>query len=485
MIPIGEYRPDLPAFENGGATRALNVVPTTTSYRPLAKLEPYSDGLMARCQGAFATRDSDGVVHNFVGDATALYALNERNWQDATRATGGAYATPADGTWSFAQFGDLVIAMNGVDTPQKWQLGTSTRFEALAGNPPVARAAAVVRDFLVMGRISGYANRIQWSAIDNAEDWTASSTTQADSQDLPDGGWVQGVVGGEYGTVLQEHSIKRMTYVGAPIVFQFDEIARNRGAAAEGSIAHFESTTFFLDTDGLYALVDGRQLLPIGDQKVDKTFWRTVNQSYLHRINAAIDPINKLYVLSYPGQDSADGTPNRLLIYNWTSGRWSEAETEAEIVYRSLSGASHTLDSLDSVSAGLDVLGFSLDSRVWAGGVVLLSAFDAGHRLCLFTGTSLPAEVETGEAQLFAGRRALVTSVRPMVEGGSPRVQIGTRNRQMDPVIWGTEAGINAQGECPVRAAGRYHRARISMPAGAGWEHLQGLEFTGRPEGIR
>jgi hypothetical protein len=485
LIQIGEFRPDLPEFGNDGATVALNVVPAVTSYRPLASLSPYSDALSARCQGAFATRDSGGNVHNFAGDAGKLYSLAGQSWSDVSRSTGGPYSTPSDGMWSFGQFGNLVIAMNGVDAPQKWQLGASTRFEALSGGPPVARFCAVVRDFLVMGRISGYANRVQWSAIDDGEAWTPSATTQADGQDLPDGGWVQGVAGGEYGTVFQEKSIKRMTYVGAPIIFQFDEVAHNRGVVAEGSMASFDATTFFLDTDGLYALVDGRQVMPIGDQKVDKTFWRRVNQSYLHRIRAAIDPINKLYVLAYPTQDSTDGTLNRLLIYNWTAGRWSEAEIEAEVIYRSLSGASETLDSLDSVSASLDALGFSLDSRVWTGGLMLLSAFDPQHRLCLFTGESLAATVETGETQLFPGRRALVTSVRPIVDGAEPIVQVGTRNRIIDPVIWGAESAINAQGECPLRSAARYHRARLSLPPGGGWEHLQGVDLTARAEGIR
>lgn len=485
MIPIGEYRPDLPDFQNPGATVALNVVPAATSYRPLAGLSAYSDALDDRCQGAFATRDSGGNVHNFAGDAGKLYTLVDQGWVDASRSSGGAYSTPADGAWSFGQFGDLVVAMNGVDAPQKWRLGSSARFEVLGGSPPVARCITVVRDFLVMGRVSGYAGRVQWSAIDDAEDWAPSATTQADGQDLPDGGWVQAIVGGEYGTVLQERSIKRMTYVGAPIIFQFDEIARNRGVVAEGSVASFEATTFFLDTDGFFALVDGRQVVPIGDQKVDKTFWRRVSQSHLHRISAAIDPINKLYVLAYPGQDSADGTPNRLLIYNWTAARWSEAEIQAERVYRALSGASATLDSLDGVTASLDALGFSLDSRVWTGGLILLSAFDTSHRLCLFTGQNLAATVETGEQQLFPGRRALVTSVRPLVDGATPSVQLGTRNRTVDPVSWSVAAPINAQGACPVRSAARYHRARVSLPAGGSWEHLQGIDIEAHREGMQ
>lgn len=154
-------------------------------------------------------------------------------------------------------------------------------------------------------------------------------------------------------------------------------------------------------------------------------------------------------------------------------------------MYRSLSGASQTLDSLDSVSASLDALGFSLDSRVWAGGVVLLSAFNTDHELSLFTGGSLPATVETGEVQLFPGRRALVTSVRPIVDGGSPSVRVGFRNRTVDPVSWGAETELDERGACPQRSAGRYHRARISLAAGAAWEHLQGLEAEARPEGLQ
>ena len=117
--------------------------------------------------------------------------------------------------------------------------------------------------------------------------------------------------------------------------------------------------------------------------------------------------------------------------------------------------------------------------------LILLSAFDPQHRLGLFTGGSLAATMETGEAQLFPGRRALVTSVRPIVDGSQPTIRLGTRNRTIDPVSWGTAAATNALGECPVRSAARYHRARLSLPAGGSWEHLQGLEFTARPEGVR
>ena len=55
--------------------------------------------------------------------------------------------------------------------------------------------------------------------------------TQADFQDLPDGGNVTGLVGGEYALIFQETSVRRMTYEGPPIIFRIDKIANDIGAA--------------------------------------------------------------------------------------------------------------------------------------------------------------------------------------------------------------------------------------------------------------
>jgi hypothetical protein len=83
-----------------------------------------------------------------------------------------------------------------------------------------------------------------------------------------------------------------------------------------------------------------------------------------------------------------------------------------------------------------------------------------------------------------------VSSVRPIVEGAGspgsgPSVRLGVRNRTIDGVVWGAAAALNPDGECLVRSAGRYHRARIHLPAGAAWEHIQGIEVSAKPEGRR
>ncbi|MGH6960308.1 MAG: hypothetical protein ACREE7_07495, partial [Dongiaceae bacterium] len=216
MIPVGEWRPDLPEFANPGALEAKNVIPDLASYRPLPALVATGGAMGGRVQGATLARGIGGTIANFAGDATKLYRWDASgvNWTDVSRTSGGAYATPNDGGWSFTQFGDLVITVNGVDAPQKFAIGSAGNFSPLAGSPPAGRLIATVRDFVVMGRMSSLAQRIHWSGINNAETWASSQATQADFQDLPDGGFVMGIAGGEYGLVFQERSIKRMTYVG-------------------------------------------------------------------------------------------------------------------------------------------------------------------------------------------------------------------------------------------------------------------------------
>src|SRR5215470_4601310 len=117
MIPIGAWQPDLPDFENPGALEAKNVIPDAAGYRPLPSLVAAGallGAMDARVQGAILARGQGGAIANFAGTAGKLYRWDNAGltWTDVSRTAGGAYGTAADGGWSFAQFGDLVIAVN-------------------------------------------------------------------------------------------------------------------------------------------------------------------------------------------------------------------------------------------------------------------------------------------------------------------------------------------------------------------------------------
>lgn len=483
LIPFAEFRPDMPALGQW-AREALNVVPAEESYRPLNALSGVSNALTARAQGAAWFRGTGGAVKMFAGDATKLYLLSSATWSDVSQAA-TTYAPGTDGTWRFAQFGSLAIAVNGVDDPQKFDLAAGTAWADLGGSPPVGTFITTVGDFVVMGKIGSTPQRVQWSGFNNAESWAASAATQADSQDLPTGGNVTGLVGGEYGVVFSETTVRRMSYEGPPTVFRFDVIANDIGCSVPNSVAGFIDRAFFLHKSGFYMVVAGQQIVPIGRGKVDRTFWGEFDEVNLHRCSAAIDPVRGLYVFAYPASGSS-GTPNRLLIYNWSTQRWTRAVMDCEIVFNGVSQQSYTLEQLDTFGT-LETLPYSLDSSFWSGAVsLLLFGFDTAHKSGSFSGTTLAATVETGEFNSGKGNRSIIRACRPLIDGGSPMVAIGARETQQTAVAYGASTGITPAGLAPLYSSGRYFRVRATMAAGEVWNNAQGIDDLDiRPGGMQ
>ena len=101
-------------------------------------------------------------------------------------------------------------------------MGTSSNFAAIP-NSPSFRHAAVVNNFVVTGFQGTFQNRVQWSAVNDVTSWTAGLNL-ADIEDLPEGGVITGITGGQYGLIFQENRITRMDYRGGAIVFSFRRI---------------------------------------------------------------------------------------------------------------------------------------------------------------------------------------------------------------------------------------------------------------------
>jgi hypothetical protein len=481
MINFSPWLPDIAAFQTNASSDVANVIPSSTGFRPFPAFANVTTAITARAQGAISVRGLAGTISNFCGDATKLYkmASDGLSWNDVSRTVGGAYATPSDGWWDFALFGDVLIATNGFDVPQKFQLDVDTNFALLAGSPPTSTFTGTVREFAVLARKSTAWNRITWSAISNAADWTPSATTLSDAQDFPEGGAIMGFAGGEYGLVFQERAIHRMAFEGPPTVFRFDRISTQLGCRAERSIATYENLAFFLSDDGLYMIRGGAEIIPIGTEKVDRWIEDNLDGNYLYRVSSAIDPVRMCYVLGFISTSAPSTTPDVVLFYHWPTGQWSKANITHEILYASATQSSYTLESLDSLSGSIDALVFSLDSRFYTGaGRLLLSGFDSSHRQGFFSGSNLAATVETGDTQLTPGRKSLLRSLRPMVEGNGvvPSITIRSRNRLQDAHTDATPVAANANGVCPVRVNARYHRAKMTIPAASSWNFATGVD---------
>jgi len=499
MIEFAEWLPDLPELNNPGATEAKNVRPYVRGYLPLNRLVTDTDAIDSVCKGGIAVRANDDTTFNIVGDASKLYSLSGGVHTNISQ-TSTTYSATTVG-WSFTKWGNGVIAVNGNDTPQFIDIGTATPEAVdLGGSPPPAEFVAVVREFVFLGSTGAIGtedkvrNRVRWSAIDNRDSWTPGLATQADFQDLQGssengGGEITGLVGGEYGIVFQERSIWKVSYEGPPTVFRFDEVLPNIGCAAKRSVVQHGDYVWFFATDGFYEIRNGEQFTPIGQNKVDQWFRDNVSSAELDRMTGAYDVINKNVFWCFPSTNSTGGNPDTLIIYDWVNKRWSYANVNAEYLVTAL-GQAQTMESLDTYATSgtntMETLSESLDSELFKGGASQLAAYSSSNRRATFTGTSLPAVVETAEAQLYneQDRRAILRGVRPLVSGNSPTLRVATRHRSRlneNLTTSGTSTQNDQTGIANFRIDARYHRVQVTTEGD--FDHAIGIDLDAKQTG--
>ena len=110
-----------------------------------------------------------------------------------------------------------------------------------------------------------------------------------------------------------------------------------------------------------------------------------------------------------------------------------------------------------------------------------MGAFSRGNRIITFDGTPMDATVDTQEFRSEPGQRVEITNVRPLVDGGTSTVMIGTRESQTNSSSWSAVVSVNARGECNRIQSGRFARIRV-MASGA-WKHIQGADIFIRKAG--
>jgi hypothetical protein len=470
-ITLGEWLPDQAGI-TGALTEAKNVSPLAVGYGSMSGVANYSDAAAEDLTTVFAGKFA-GQTTLFASGASKIFKFDGADLDLDNVSKSGGYT--AVNRINFTQYGNSIIAATGTDKLQRWQLGTSTAFADLDASAPTARFVTVVRDFVVAAREQNLSNKVYWSDINDETDWTPSNTSQSDSQVIPDGGDIQGITGGEFGLVLMERGIQRMSYVGSPLFFQFDNISRNIGCYEPNSIVQYGGLTYFLSDDGFY-VCDGQKVVPIGNEKVDRYFFRNCNESELPKMSTAVDPINKLIVWCY-----VTSTGNReLLIYNWQVGKWTHAETTANYV-SSAATSGITLEGLD-VFGTIDSLTISLDARQWVGGKFILAGTQ-GARIVTFEGSRMTADIQTGDISV-AGANTLVSLIRPQVDNGNASVAVASRNRLDGGINYSSLVSADAENRASVRSVGKYHRIKI-VPSGDQWRTVVAMDVDIIPTGGR
>jgi hypothetical protein len=471
-VQFSEWLPDQPGVV-GALTNAKNIYPRATGYGPFPQEVNYSLDASEAINNVVAGRASDGSTKVFAGGSTKLFLLDSSDLSlDNVSAT--TYSEVS--RWRFTQFGDSLIAAGDSNTLQRYDLTTTVNFQNLSSNAPKAKFVTVVRDFVVTGNINGYPNRVQWSGINDETVWTTTSTSQSDYQEIPDGGVIQGVTGGEFGLVLLERSLYRMSYVGTPLIFQFDNITRNLGCYEPNSVIQWQGITYFLSDDGFYAC-NGQEVIDIGAEKVNRYFFNTAQPDSFANMSAAVDPSKALVIWGYVSTD----TTYRILIYHVPTKRWSYADTGVSRIASS-STPTTSLEALDNFSASIDALETPLDSRQWLGGKLLLAGV-SGSKIITFTGQPKTGVIDTADIET-GPNKSMITLIKPIVDNGSGSCAVDSRDRLNEEVEFPSVTAADSENRIGVRSLGRYHRIRTT-PTGDNWSSAIGVEIDVQPAGNR
>lgn len=475
-LTFGEWMPDQPSV-SGALTDAKNVVSQAIGYGPFPSPVTFSTSNASEdLTTLYAAKQPNGDTALFAAGSTKIYTVSGVG---AITEVKSGMTTGTGDKVRFTQFGKTVIAANNSQKLQAWTLGTSTSFADLAANAPVAKYITVVRDFVVVANTYESAAqqqyRVRWSAINNETDWTEDVNTQSDYQDIPDGGQIVGIRGGEFGLVFLERAIHRMSYVGTPFIFQFDNISRGKGCMVAGSIAQYQGITFFLSDDGFY-MCDGQNVTPIGAEKIDRYFIDNASDSDYGSMSAAVDPIRKLVIWNFK---TIYGNRD-VLIYNFKTQKWTYGDAGTDYLSEA-STSSVTLEQLDSISASIDALTTSLDSRLYVGGKYFLGG-TLGTRVMTYTGANQTGYITTGDLDI--GANSVVTLAKPIVDNGSANVSIASRTLLNQSVTFNTPIAASSENRVPLRSAGRYHRLKIT-PTGSSWKNAISVDVDVTPQGVR
>lgn len=485
-LPLGPWVADQPRLGNSGLTDVRNAIPAKDHWLPQQSLAAASSQtLTPPIQGIWTANRLQGDQIVFVAFGGKIYTVPSRTLALVDVSGPYDYSTQAGIRWRQVQNADLSIATNYVDRIQAFDLKEGGHYGVLSYDAPKAKYIAQVRDFTVVGYTNDDldgedAYRIAWHGYtDGLPDPTRWTGGQSDFARINDIGQIQGLTGGEFGTVVCEQGIAVVRFAAGTLLFTIEVVERRLGTRIPNSVNFYRQFTAFYSPDG-WCLFDGQSVRKIGFERIDRWFARDLDVANQDLMWPGVEAGRGQMVWAYCGQGHT-GKPNRLLRYSIELDQWSKSEIELDALGPGQSFGL-TLDDPDAFP-NLDLYTASLDDpAVWNSVPQLVAV--AGGNLAGFTGPQLDAQFTLGEFQ-FAGDDARAMLRRALIQGdgGTSRLMLAYRERFDRDQSWSPEMSPQSDGYFRFRIPGRSHQPRV-IRSGT-WANAQGLDLYSEPLGKR
>ena len=125
---------------------------------------------------------------------------------------------------------------------------------------------------------------------------------------------------------------------------------------------------------------------------------------------------------------------------------------------------------------------YSVNNNDYDIGLVVYSSGSVDLQEQTLDYTPQVAVIATGAVDLNPEARCIVTGVRPLLNGGTPTVQVGTQDKVSDSVDWTASTSINSRtGMANFRKEGRY--VRLLVYVSDNFNYLIGADVEFKPAG--
>lgn len=479
MIPLAGFLPDIDPTTPGVITSVTNLVPTQRGYAGAPTMQAASmPVLSATCVGAALATKLDATTRLFAATDTKIYEASGGAWVDRSRA--GNY-TSGDKYVRFAQFGDVTLATNKLDT---LQASSGAAFSDLA-TAPKARLMDVSQGFVMLADTNDatygdQSDRWWCSGIYDHTVWTPAVATQATTGRLVD---VPGPIRamkalGAYFVAYKDRGIFVGSYVGTPIVWSWTLLPGEIGCPSNESVVKIGSAHIFISFDNIY-MFDGTRPQPIGDG-VKTWFFNDLNKSYRHKVLGVHDKINSRVWFFYPRNDSAAGSPNAALIYNYQTGKWGWTSMSVESVCEFVSSPF----SFDSLTGTFDTFTPDLpfDSPYWTSTSPTPAVFDTSHQISLLAGVSSSSSMTMGDVGDDA-RYSTLRRVRARFVTAPTSANMTNNYKATEGASLTVGSTVSmSDGKFDVLRSSRFHRCTINF---VGDHEIMGVDYDLQPDGLR
>lgn len=259
---------------------------------------------------------------------------------DVTRQTGGPYGGNTSNLWSIVQFGQIVLATNGVDEiqylgdidddadefvnlsgPPGGDLLDTFRCEILATLGPFVLAANT-RDVTTPTPGPGSAYEIRWCDEDDPTTWTPTAENSA--RDLQVRDLRSDILAiepfADQLAIYGRDRVSIMRFTGAPFFFGVRHLLAGIGAAGKHCVVRASRLHFGIGPNGIW-MHDGSTHQYIDDPSMHRHVYEdTLDKTNISRSATWFDPNEGDVYFSYISEENSPGTT---ISFNFSGPAWS------------------------------------------------------------------------------------------------------------------------------------------------------------------